>query len=453
MRLDPRTAAITLAIVWMAVSALSAIVWWTRRRYAGFGYVAIGGPATVLGLLFLSLRHAAPDWLSVTVANAVLVLASVLYLEGARAFRSLPARQWSVYVGGFVTIATVAFFAYVVPSLNARAAAMSAYLAVLCLLTAITLLRAIPPGQVLGLRLTGTVFALCGATHVVRAAYFAFGPRFDDLLALSGVAGAFFVVLVAEMSLFPVGLMLAAHERMMADLKEATELAVKADALSTLSGKLMAAQEQERDWIARELHDDLAQRATALSLQLDYIARNLPHGTSKRLGLQHTCDLAADLATSIPRISHQLHSSTLEHLGLAPAAGALCRSLSDRHGIEIDLRHDELPNLSKDVALCLFRVLQEALNNAVKHAGVQLVTVTLRGTSSEILLSVEDHGVGFDPEATGRTQGLGIISMTERLNLVAGRIRIESRPGAGTTVHARVPLRLERNVNPRQALM
>ncbi len=591
MRLDPRTAAITLAIVWLAVSALSAIVWWTRRRYGGFGYFAIAGPGTVLALLLLSLRHAAPDWVSVLAANAVLVLASVLYLEGARAFRGLPARRWSVYAGGLVTIGAIAFFAYVVPSLNARAAAMSAYLAVLCLLTAITLLRAVPPGQLLGLRLTGTVFALCGATHVARAAYYTFGPRFDDLLVLSGVAGAFFVAIVAEMSLFPVGLMLAGHERMMADLKEATELAEKADAevaqrkateailreserrfralpdaspvmiwvsgvdrlctyanrgwleftgrpideelgngwtervhpddlaqysetyehafdrrlpfrmefrarrhdgayrwilassapnigldgtftgyvgsaldvtdlrlareaLSTLSGKLMAAQEQERDWVARELHEDLAQRAAALTLQLHNIARKLPHRTSERLGLQHTCDLAADLATGIPLISHHLHSSKLEHLGLAPAAAALCRSLSEQHGIEIALRHDEVPkNLSKDVALCLFRVLQEALNNAVTHAGVQHVTVALRGTSSEIHLSVEDRGVGFDPEVTARNQGLGIVSMTERLNLVAGRIRIESRPGAGTTVHVRVPLHFERNVNARQALM
>jgi PAS domain S-box-containing protein len=519
------------------------------------------------------------------------VLVSVLYLEGARAFRSLPARRWSVYAGGLVTIGAVAFFAYVVPSLNARAAAMSAYLAVLCLLTAISLLRAVPPGQVLGLRLTGIVFALCGATHVARAAYYTFGPRFDELLALSGVAGAFFVVIVAEMSLFPVGLLLAAHERMMADLKDATELAAKADAavaqhreteailreserrfralsdaspvmiwvsgvdrlftyvnrgwleftgrpidaelgkgwterlhpddfakysetsghafdrrlpfrmefrvrrhdgeyrwilasgapnissegiftgyvgsaldvtdlrlareaLSTLSGKLMAAQEQERDWIARELHEDLAQRAAALNVQLHNIARSLPHRTSERLGLQHTCDLAAGLATGIPLISHRLNSSKLEHLGLAPAAAALCRSLSERHGIEIELRHDEVPkNLSKNVALCLFRVLQEALNNAVKHAGVPRVTVALRGTSTEIHLSVEDRGVGFDPEATPRNQGLGIISMTERLNLVAGRIRIESRPGAGTTVHVRVPLRFELNVNAGQALM
>jgi len=588
MPLDPRTATVTLAIVWLAVSALSAAAWWTRRRYDGFGRFAIAGPGTVLALVLLSLRHIAPDWVSVLGANGLLLWASLLYLEGARAFRSLPPHRWSVSAGALVTIGVVALFTYVVPTLNGRAAAMSAYLAIVSQLTAVTLLRAVPPGRVLGLRLTGSAFALCAATHVVRAAYFAFGPTFDDLTALSGAAGSLFVLIVAEMSVFPVGLMLAGHERMTADLKEATERARKADAevaqqreaesalreserrfrvmsdaspvmiwvtdidrrctyvnrawleftgrpleaelgdgwsdgvhpddrarcletwvqvfdkrelfrmeyrvrrhdgayrwiidsgapafegdgvftgyvgsavdvtdlrvaresLSTLSQKLMEVQEKERDWIARELHDDLAQRATALSVQLHNIARHLPQQNNERLELRQTCDLAADLARGIQLVSYQLHSSKLEYLGLATAAAALCRSLCEQHGMEIKLRHEEVPkNLSKDVALCVFRVLQEALNNAVKHAGVGQVVVRLHATSHEIHLTVADRGVGFDPAAT--THGLGIISMTERLNLVGGEIRIESCPGAGTTVRVRVPLHLERQAEPSHAL-
>ena len=588
MRLDPRTAAITLAIVWLAVSALSAAAWWTRRRYDGFGRFAMAGPGTVLALLLLSLRHIAPDWVTVVGANGVLLWTSLLYLEGARAFRGLPPRRWSASAGGLATMGIVALFTYVVPTLNGRAAAMSTYLAIVSQLTAVTLLRAVPPGRVLGLRLTGSAFALCAATHVVRAAYFAFGPRFDDLLTLSGAVGPLFVLIVAEMSVFPVGLMLAVHERMTSDLQEAADSARQADAqvarqreaesvlreserrfraisdtspvmiwvtgidrsctyvnrawleftgrsleeelgngwtdgihpddrakcletwvqvfdrraplrmeyrvrrhdgayrwiidngapafdgggafsgyvgsavdvtdlrlakeaLSTLSQKLMEAQEQERDWIARELHDDLAQRATAIAVQLHNIARHLPEQGNERLDLQQTCDVAADLARRIQVISYQLHSSKLEYLGLATAAAALCRSLCERHGMEINLRHEELPeNLPKDVALCVFRVLQEALNNAVKHAGVRQVMVTLHTTSDEIHLSVADRGIGFDPAATNH--GLGIISMTERLNLVGGEIRIESCRGAGTTVRVRVPLRLERQAEPAHAL-
>ncbi|HET6957030.1 MAG TPA: PAS domain S-box protein [Vicinamibacterales bacterium] len=588
MRLDPRTAAVTLAIVWLAASALSAAAWWTRRRYDGFGRFAIAGPATALALMFLSLRHIAPDWVSVLGANGVLLWASLLYLEGARAFRGLPPHHWSASAGGLATMGIVALFTYGVPTLNGRAAAMSAYLAIVSQLTAVTLLRAVPPGRVLGLRLTGSAFALCAATHVVRAAYFAFGPRFDDL-ALSGASGALFVLIAAEMSVFPVGLVLAGYQRMTGDLEEAAESARRADAevarqraaesvlreserrfraisdtspvmiwvtdidqsctyvnrawleftgrsfeaelgngwadgihpddrakcletwvrvfekreplrmeyrvrrrdgayrwiidsgapafdgggafsgyvgsavdvtdlrvakeaLSTLSRRLMEAQEQERDWIARELHDDLAQRAAAIAVQLHNIARHLPETANERLDLQQTCDVAADLAKRIQLISYQLHSSKLEYLGLATAAAALCRSLRERHGMEINLLHEEeVPkNLSKDVSLCVFRVLQEALNNAVKHAGVRQVVVTLHTTSDEIHLSVADRGVGFDPAATNH--GLGIISMTERLNLVGGEIRIESCPGAGTTVRVRVPLHLERRAEPPHAL-
>src|SRR5262245_10092 len=223
MQLDPRTAAVTLAIVWLAISALSAAAWWTRRRYSGFGRFAAAGPGTVLALLLLSLRSTAPAWVSVLCANGLLAWASVLYLEGARAFRGLPPRLRHVSTGGLATIVVVAFFTYAVPSLNGRAASMSTYLAIVSALTAVTLLRAVPPGRVLGLRLTGFAFASCAATHVARAAYFAFGPGFDDLRALSGIAaGGFFLMIAAEMSVFPVGLMLAAHERMTEDLKEAT---------------------------------------------------------------------------------------------------------------------------------------------------------------------------------------------------------------------------------------
>ena len=587
MPLDPRTAAITLAIVWLAVSALSAAAWWTRRRYDGFGRFAVAGAGTLLALVLLSLRNIAPAWVSVLGANGLLLWAALLYLEGARAFRGLPPHRRSVSAGGLATIGIVALFTYVVPTLNGRAAAMSAYLAIVSQLTAVTLLRAVPPGRVLGLRLTGSAFAFCAVTHVVRAAYFAFGPRFDDL-ALSGAAGLLVVLIVAAMSLFPVGLTLAGQERMTADLREATERARKADeevaqqreaesvlreserrfrvmsdaspvmiwvtgidrrctyvnrawleftgrsleaelgdgwadgvhpddrascwetwvqafdrrepfrmeyrvrrhdgayrgiidsgapafdgdgvftgyvgsvvdvsdlrvareALSTLSQKLMETQEQERDWIARELHDDLAQRATALTLQLHNIARHLPPRTNERLELQQTSDLAVDLARRIQLVSYQLHSSKLEYLGLAPAAAALCRSLCERHSMEIDLRQEEIPkNLSKDVALCVFRVLQEALNNAIKHAGVRQVVVRLHTTSHEIHLSVADRGVGFDPAAANH--GLGIISMTERLNIVGGKIRIESCPGAGTTVCVRAPLHLERQADPPHAL-
>jgi signal transduction histidine kinase len=213
------------------------------------------------------------------------------------------------------------------------------------------------------------------------------------------------------------------------------------EALSTLSGRLMEAQEKERSRIARELHDDLAQRAATLALELSEVGQVLPRETIEHMRLQELCDQTTLLARDIQGVAQSLHSAKLEILGLAPAAASLCRDLSARHHVEIAFSAEGLPeNLSKDVALCLFRVLQEALSNALKHAGAPRVTVALRGTHADIHMEVVDRGVGFDPETMSHGCGLGLISMKERLNLVEGEIHIESRPGAGTTVRVRVPL-------------
>src|SRR5262249_20525542 len=160
---------------------------------------------------------------------------------------------------------------------------------------------------------------------------------------------------------------------------------------------LMDAQEREREWIARELHDDLAQRAAGLAMQLFSVAQLLPGGTSEHVRVRQSSDHVADLARDIQNVYHRLHSAKLESLGLAAAAVGLCRELSDQHDVEIDFSHDALrENLPKQMAFCLFRVLQEALNNAIKHARVAHVTVTLRGTPAEIQLQVIDRGVGFN---------------------------------------------------------
>jgi signal transduction histidine kinase len=466
MRLDPRTATITLVCVWLAFSALSVAVWWTRRRYQGFGRFAMAGPGTVLATLLLGLRGTAPDWLTVLCANGMFLVASVLYLEGARAFRDLPPRRWSVYAGVLVTIGAVAVFTYVVPSTNGRAASMSASLAVLFLLTAIALLRAIPPGQMLGLRLIGVVFALGAATHIARAVYFVLGPSLTDADVASGVSGAFSIAIAGEMSLFPLGFMLAVHERMMSDLTDTSERVTKAaaeisqhreaeavlrdserrhmltsEALSTLSAKLMDAQEQERARIARELHDDLAQRVAMIVMQLHDVGQALRPRTSAQIRIKQIYDQTNDLAHEIQVVAQRLHSTKLELLGLPVAADSLCRELGARHHVAINFSTEGVPeHLSPHIALCLFRVLQEALSNALKHAGVPRVTVVLRGTSTAIHLDVIDGGVGFDPERLSQRHGLGLISMKERLHLVHGEIHVESRLGAGTTVRVRVPL-------------
>jgi PAS domain S-box-containing protein len=218
-----------------------------------------------------------------------------------------------------------------------------------------------------------------------------------------------------------------------------TDQKLAAEVLSNLSRSLMEAQENERAWIARELHDDFAQRVVGLALQLHNCAQALPSGTAERVHVLQASDQATALARDIQATSHHLHSTQLEYQGLASGATRLCQEISEQHRVEIDISYSGVPeNLSKDIALSLFRVLQEALNNAIKYSGVRLFKVSLRGTQDEIQLEVIDGGKGFDPRAA-IGHGLGLISMQERLSLVKGEVFIESRPGSGTTIRARVP--------------
>ena len=221
-----------------------------------------------------------------------------------------------------------------------------------------------------------------------------------------------------------------------------TDQKLAQETLSNLSQRLMQAQEEERAFIARELHDDLAQRATTLVLRLQTYARGVPTGTSEHDRLQALCDQALTLAKAIPTLSHRLHSASIAKIGIAAAAEGLCQELSEEHQVTIDFRHDHnIPaNLAQDVAICLFRVMQEALNNAIRHAGVRHFTVALAAVPTEIQLTVSDAGVGYDVKAAAHGRGLGLVSMKERLSLVRGDVVIESQLGVGTTVRARIPL-------------
>ena len=147
-----------------------------------------------------------------------------------------------------------------------------------------------------------------------------------------------------------------------------------------------------------------------------------------------------DISRSIHNLSHELHSATLRYLGVAKAMQGFCR-LSEQQKVEINFSYQDIPGtVTPEISLCLFRVLQEALHNAVKHSRVRRFEVELRGTSDGVSLTVRDSGVGFDPEKAMKGRGLGLISMQERLKLVNGDLSIDSQPRRGTAIHARVPL-------------
>jgi PAS domain S-box-containing protein len=209
------------------------------------------------------------------------------------------------------------------------------------------------------------------------------------------------------------------------------------EALSDLSRKLIESQEQERARIGRELHDDINQRLAILSLELEQLREN-PSEIQPRV--KELRRQMAEVSNDVQALSHDLHSSKLEYLGVVAGMKSWCKEFAERQKAEIDFRNDVSSVLPLAVGLSLFRVLQEALNNAIKHSGMKHFEVQLREDSSEIHLIVSDLGRGFDVEAASQGKGLGLTSMRERIRLVNGTISIESKPMGGTTIHARVPL-------------
>jgi len=211
-------------------------------------------------------------------------------------------------------------------------------------------------------------------------------------------------------------------------------------ALSKVNQKLVQAHEKERTRLARELHDDICQRIALLAVRLDGFRHGRPESLSElRRELGQASEEVQGLGSDVQALSHRLHSSKLEHLGLAVAAAGFCKEFSTQQGVEIDFQSENIPRkLSDEISICLFRVLQEAVQNAAKHSGSRHFQVSLRNGSKGIELTVGDSGIGFEPEKAFQKQGLGLTSMRERMKLVNGELSIESELQSGTTVRARV---------------
>ncbi len=230
-----------------------------------------------------------------------------------------------------------------------------------------------------------------------------------------------------------------------------TDRKLAEEALASLSHKLIEAQELERTRIARELHDDFSQRLAILAIKLAQLKRDysgLPVEVGQRLS--ELGKMTSELTGDIQTLSHELHSSKLEYLGLAKALKGFCKEFGEHQKVKIDFESHDLPNpLHSQTALCLYRVAQEALHNSAKHSGARNFEVRLWASADEIHLTVKDAGAGFQTKTTDEGQGIGIASMKERLRLLHGTLSIESRARRGTTIHACLPLN-ERSYPDRQ---
>ena len=233
--------------------------------------------------------------------------------------------------------------------------------------------------------------------------------------------------------------------------RDITERKLAEEALANVSQKLIEAQEQERSRLARELHDNINQKLAMLGIRLEGLKEDLPESAAdlgRQIGEAH--EQVVTVGNEIQALSHRLHSPKLALLGLAATTSSFCKEFSDQQRVKVDFQSENVPKeLPQEISLCLFRVLQEALQNAARHSGSRHFQVSLKGGESAIELTVHDSGVGFEPEEAFRGRGLGLTSMKERLNIVDGQVSIDSKRQHGTTIRARVPLD-PRELSPEQ---
>jgi signal transduction histidine kinase len=203
-----------------------------------------------------------------------------------------------------------------------------------------------------------------------------------------------------------------------------------------IAGRLIAAQEEERRRIARELHDDISQRLALLAIEIEQLAADLPSDATGHRRWHELSRAAGDIATDLHRISHSLHPVKLEALGLVAAIDSFSQELWSSQSLVVRFTHANVPRcIPADVSLCFYRVVQESLHNIVRHSGVLEATVHLCGNERELFLRIADAGRGFVPAGM---HGVGLASMRERVTSLGGSLFVHAAPGRGTRIIAKV---------------
>jgi signal transduction histidine kinase len=212
--------------------------------------------------------------------------------------------------------------------------------------------------------------------------------------------------------------------------------------LRKLAGRLIYAQEEERSRLARELHDDLAQRLTVFAIDVGRLGQQLTDPPAPvREELREMQKGIIRISQDVHGLSRQLHPSILDDLGLIKAVEVECTNVSRREGIEIVFNHENIPrDIPKDISLSLYRIIQEGLSNIFKHACAEHISVSLKGIGHDVLLSVQDDGIGFDSAKVKKQPGLGLSSMRERARFIQGEFSVKSQPEKGTVITVRAPL-------------
>jgi PAS domain S-box-containing protein len=213
------------------------------------------------------------------------------------------------------------------------------------------------------------------------------------------------------------------------------------DRLREVSGRLVSAQEEERRRVARELHDDLSQQLALLGSELEELSLHHPEGREEMSHrLIALCRQAQSISADVYRLSHQLHPTKLEALGLVPSLRSYCREVSTQQNIHVSFTHGDVPaSLPMDISLCVYRIVQEALRNVSRHSGTNEAHVQILAREGGLCLRIADAGAGFDPDSIGHV-GLGLLSIRERLRFVGGDLQVHSARSHGTRLEVWIPL-------------
>jgi PAS domain S-box-containing protein len=222
--------------------------------------------------------------------------------------------------------------------------------------------------------------------------------------------------------------------------RDVTERKRAEEALEDLAGRLIRAQEEERSRIGRELHDHISQMLGVLTIKIDQLQMDPAVTPAVNNALDGIRNSTSEVTDEVRHLSHRLHSSMLDYLGLVPALRKLVGEFSERHGIPIEFVPDSLPTpLPSEIALALFRVTEESLTNIAKHSQARSARVHVKDAPDGIRLSIDDDGIGFDVTSHTGKGGLGLVSMQERLRALRGTVRIDSARSGGTRIDVWVP--------------
>ena len=453
MRLDPRTLVTVTLLLGLMFGLRSAVIWRTGRAYPGYGRWSIATLLMVLGLCLSSLRPLAPDWISIVIANTLIIISAVLYLEGAREFRGLPPPVWFIYIAGIATVGAVAFFDYAVPSLNVRLAVMSSFLCTTQILASIRLLKEIPPGSKFAIRLIGVLFGLCAAVLLLRVLYFVIASPSRDVYALSTINSAFYAGLVLAVTGFTFGFVLLGDEQVVSELQRSKAR------LLTIANALERSNIELENFAYATTHD-LQEPLRTVALYAQLLQKH-DGDASMNLYLRTIIGAADRMEELIrgmleySRVSRE-PLETREHVDLNEALATVQENLS-AHIIEIgaEIIHSPLPALIGS-RLHLIRLIQNLIQNSLKYRSPEracCIAVHAEKIGDQWAISVQDNGVGFNAEyrqyifgmfkrldRVRAGAGLGLAMCKAIVERYGGTIWAEAEEGKGATFHFTWPI-------------